>query len=301
MAPLADFILAHVPLPTLPYYLTSYVKGKTPLSTPWEVFPTLLAYLVIIFSTQAFMKDRAPFRPQRLFQLHNVILSGGSLLLMVLILEEVIPMVFKNGVFFGMCSTDMWTSHLEFYYLVNYFFKYLELLDTVFLALKKKPLAFLHVFHHSATALLCYTQLNGKTSVQWIPISINLAVHVLMYYYYYATAGGAKIWWKKYLTTMQIVQFVIDLFAVYFATYNYYAANYFPHLPNFGTCAGTESAAVFGCLLLSSYLGLFIDFYIQTYKKPAKGKAVANGKANGKANGNGVANGKANGHASKSE
>lgn len=29
---------------------------------------------------------------------------------------------------------------MEFYYMVNYSFKYLELLDTVFLALKKKPL-----------------------------------------------------------------------------------------------------------------------------------------------------------------
>lgn len=61
-----------------------------------------------------------------------------------------------------------------------------------------------------------------------------------MYYYYYATAGGAKIWvsmsirqfpvetrayfklisapqWKKYLTTMQITQFVIDLLVTYFA------------------------------------------------------------------------------------
>jgi hypothetical protein len=29
---------------------------------------------------------------------------------------------------------------MEFYYMINYYFKYLELLDTVFLALKKKPL-----------------------------------------------------------------------------------------------------------------------------------------------------------------
>jgi hypothetical protein len=29
---------------------------------------------------------------------------------------------------------------MEFYYIVNYYFKYLELIDTVFLALKKKPM-----------------------------------------------------------------------------------------------------------------------------------------------------------------
>jgi len=264
------------------------------MSTPQEVFPTLAAYLVVIFGIQALMKNRSPYKLQFLFQTHNVILSAGSLLVLSLILEEVYPLYRQNGTFWAMCDINMWTSRLEFYYMINYCFKYLELLDTVFLALKKKPLAFLHVFHHSATALLCYTQLNGKTSVQWIPITINLAVHVVMYYYYYATAGGARIWWKKHLTTMQITQFVVDLFVVYFGTYSYYAATYFPSLPTYGTCAGTESAAVFGCLLLTSYLFLFINFYIQTYKAPIKGKkAIVNGKANGNgiANGNGVANG----------
>ncbi|KAH9849748.1 elongase of fatty acids ELO [Lenzites betulinus] len=283
MASLSDFLYDRLHLASLglPFHYTHYVPGKTLLSTPVEVFPTLAAYLVIIFSVQAWMKDRPAYRLQFLFRLHNAFLSSGSLLLVILMMEEVIPMYYQHGTFWALCHDDMWTSKLEFYYLINYYFKYIELIDTVFLALKKKPLAFLHVFHHSATALLCYTQLNGKTSVQWVPISINLTVHVIMYYYYYATAGGARIWWKKYLTTFQIIQFVIDLFVVYFATYSYYAANYFPHWPALGSCAGTENAAIFGCALLSSYLLLFIKFYIDTYNKPKGKKSVANGKANG--------------------
>lgn len=107
--------------------------------------------------------------------------------------------------------------------------------------------------------------------------------------------------WKKYLTTMQIVQFLIDLVAVYFGSayhmrslpcqtdtdqyiaYSYFVATYWSgKFPAYGTCAGTPGAAVFGCVLLTSYLGLFINFYIQTYKKPtAKGKKTTmNGNGN---------------------
>ncbi|KAJ3988590.1 GNS1/SUR4 membrane protein [Lentinula detonsa] len=282
MAPLADFLLSVIPV-SLPPYLTSFIPGKTPLSTNTEVVTALASYLVIIFGIQAYKKNRQPQKLNTLFQAHNVILSSGSFLLLLLMLEEILPIAWKNGVYFGICASEAWTPRMEFYYMVNYYFKYLELLDTVFLAYKKKPLAFLHVFHHSATALLCYSQLGGKTSISWTVITLNLTVHVLMYYYYYATAGGKRIWWKKYLTSMQIVQFIIDLFIVYFGTWQHFAFRYQSHLPHVGDCAGSESAALFGCGLLTSYLGLFINFYIQTYKKPAKGSKATNGHANGKA------------------
>lgn len=70
-----------------------------------------------------------------------------------------------------------------------------------------------------------------------------------------------------------------------------------PWLPKTADCTGTENAAIFGCGLLSSYLGLFIEFFFRTYilkKVPtSKGKQApaANGHAK-HANGHGIANGK---------
>jgi fatty acid elongase 3 len=40
-------------------------------------------------------------------------------------------------------------------------------------------------------------------------------------------------------------------------------------MPNHGTCAGEEFAAIAGICILSSYLLLFISFYAATYRRPA--------------------------------
>ncbi|BGP12818.1 hypothetical protein JCM10213_008079 [Rhodosporidiobolus nylandii] len=270
-------LLQSLPLPSLPYNIEHWVPGSSPLSTHTEVFAAISFYLAVIFGGQAWMSGSKPYRFKPLFMLHNFLLSAGSALVLALMLEEIVPIVWKHGLFYAICADEAWTPRMETYYIINYFFKYWELFDTVFLVVKKKELQFLHVFHHTATAVLCYTQLNGRTSVSWVVITLNLFVHVLMYYYYFMTAAGYKIWWKRYLTTLQITQFVIDLFTVYFASYSYFSATYWPNFPTMGSCAGTEGAAIFGCALLTSYLFLFIAFYKKTYNaKKAAGASKVN-------------------------
>merc|ERR1711899_233763 len=100
-----------------------------------------------------------------------------------------------------------------------YFSKFIDLFDSVFFVLKKKfaHLSPLHVIHHSTLPFLCWwgPRLVGGGQSGFGPF-LNSGVHTLMYLYYLLAACGPALkpylWWKKYLTTIQLVQFVMVFF-----------------------------------------------------------------------------------------
>ncbi|NXA69812.1 ELOV2 protein, partial [Mohoua ochrocephala] len=147
-----------------------------------------------------------------------------------------------------------------------YFSKVIEFMDTIFFVLRKKSsqITFLHVYHHATMFNIWWCVLN------WIPCgqsffgpTLNSFIHVLMYSYYGLSVIPSMrkyLWWKKYLTQAQLIQFLL-------------------------TIVHTLSAAVkpcgfpFGCLMFqSSYMAtlvvLFINFYIKTYRKAPSRTAV---------------------------
>lgn len=97
-----------------------------------------------------------------------------------------------------------------------YFSKFIEFLDTIFFVLRKKnnQITTLHVIHHGCMPISVWFGVKfspgGHSSFFGF---LNTFVHIWMYSYYFLSALGPKVqrflWWKKYLTTLQMVQFIL--------------------------------------------------------------------------------------------
>lgn len=94
---------------------------------------------------------------------------------------------------------------------VFYVSKILDFLDTVFIIARGKwdQFIFLHVYHHlSVFPVQWIISTAGMDGDAWWPVFANAFIHVIMYYYYGLTTLGIKVSWGKYLTLMQMTQFV---------------------------------------------------------------------------------------------
>ncbi|KAJ7142873.1 GNS1/SUR4 family-domain-containing protein [Mycena epipterygia] len=189
--------------------------ARLPLQ-PISVLSALLAYLGTIYGTQIAMASRPPFQLKRTVQTYNLGVGGASLVLLLLIYAARNCAVGFPG---GDRECDVLvhpaltaSQTLETYYLFTYLTKYVELLDTVFLVLKKKPLRFIHVYHHAATIFMASTSLEGRNVFSWVVIAVNLFVHAIMYGWRAFGHGIVGIFgWGIPLTFLCLVEAISDL------------------------------------------------------------------------------------------
>ncbi|XP_054155277.1 elongation of very long chain fatty acids protein 7-like [Oppia nitens] len=103
---------------------------------------------------------------------------------------------------------------LGYLYLLS---KFMDWFDSVFFALRKKfsHLSLLHVYHHMSVPFFGWLIIKICPFIPglYLFIIMNTLIHFLMYGYYFLSSFGAGIqkylWWKRYITQLQLGQFII--------------------------------------------------------------------------------------------
>jgi hypothetical protein len=174
-------------------------------------------YLVMKFIPNL-MKSREAFKLQAVIKSYNIILMTINAFYFIFalrllnygieLLDMSIPSDEENSP-----NIQIEMKLLYFYHIT----KLIDYIETIFFALRKKTnqISFLHLYHHIFMVLLTWIGLwyrfNSKPGKLFI--LVNSFVHVVMYSYYFLSSFGPKIhkylWWKKYITQLQMIQFVI--------------------------------------------------------------------------------------------
>jgi len=217
------------------------------------VVPLVMSVLYLggIFVGVRVMRDREPFSCKAYmfaYNLYQTILNGWCVYSFVVeIIRNAYP-VWGNSIY----STNF---QMAFLIWIHYNNKYVELLDTLFMVLRKKSdqLSFLHVYHHVlliwAWWCVCRFACGGDA---YFGAMMNSLIHVVMYSYYLMASLNIPCPWKKYITQMQMVQFVVCFFSALF-------------------CLVTGSYPWYICLLqiyvMLNMFVLFFNFYRKAYSQ----------------------------------
>ncbi|XP_065912225.1 very long chain fatty acid elongase 4-like [Dysidea avara] len=137
-----------------------------------------------------------------------------------------------------------------------YFSKLVEFMDTLFFILRKKnnQISFLHVYHHASMPIVWWIGVKWAAGgCSCVQASINCFVHVIMYSYYFLSGLGPSVqkylWWKKYVTILQLVQFCL---IISHTSYAFFSGCQFP-----------RGIMYLNFFYVNSILFLFINFYIR--------------------------------------
>jgi fatty acid elongase 3 len=196
---------------------------------------------------------------------HNAALCLASLAMLAGVLRAIAVEVTATGSLAStLCNprgSEMSASLTHWLYLF-YLSKFWELVDTVILVLRGRPLTLLHVWHHTSVMFEMYSWLESNMALGVYGMVCNTLVHTFMYSYYCAALLKIRVPWKQALTSLQIVQFLVSFASL--VPYGYY----YRSTP--GGCTGGPGLAA-SVVCNGSFLALFVDFYRKTYTADADG------------------------------
>jgi len=246
----------------------------------WHHSLTLsLIYVLFISIGQKLMAKRPAFDLEQPMFLWNAGLAIFSIMGAIRMSPEFYHVLFNQGFQYSICTAGY--AHISvtgFWLKLFVFSKAAELIDTVFIVLRKRPLNFLHWYHHATVLVYCWHAFKDHTAAgRWF-IFMNYHVHAIMYTYYALRSRGWRFpkWFPMSITCMQIAQMVVGCFI---------AIRVFIAKCHGQFCQQTDSNLWFAFAIYLSYFLLFANFFYQAYfrqKRYDKPKKVQEHEKNGK-------------------
>lgn len=219
-------------------------------------------YAPLLFAVQHFMKNRKPFQLKGLYFTWNVMLSCLSGLgVSIFIIYDPLCLTIIN-----LSEAD---THPYVRACISIFSltKAIEFGDSFLLVLKKKPLRFLHVYHHLTVTLYCWHALKVSASFGHLFAFINLTIHSFMYLYFAIATLYPRhrflVTVSSYITVCQTTQMFVGMYLSFRVLFRASKGSMVP-------ATLEQENALFALLLYTSYAYLFILFYVERYIKNAR-------------------------------
>jgi len=240
----------------------------------WIPVVVSVVYAVTIFGIQSTMKERDPYDLKGLLGMWNALLSTFSVLGFVHTMPHLLHHLYVHGLYPSLCGQadlNYGQGAVGFWSMLFVFSKFPELIDTLFITLRKKRLMFLHWYHHITVLCYCWHSYGTQSSAGIWFIAMNYGVHGIMYWYYYRMAVGRKPSFPPpiFITLGQLSQMVVGIFCC--AMVHHYKSNG-------QVCHVTSENAIAGGLMYFSYFLLFLQFFVERFVFPPAKKTDADKK-----------------------
>lgn len=191
-----------------------FIPGVSFMSTYTEIMTVIAMYFLVVYALKDHVKRRGkPYDLKNFAIMFNFALSAMSAHLLYELVNVSYDLVSNNGLWSAVCDerAQHTTGPKTYMMTIIFYTKIFELADTVLLCLRGKATPFIHLYHHAITVFFAFLHLKEQTCLQWTMPIMNLAVHVVLYMYFALYDLGVNVWWKKYLTMMQVTQFYLTL------------------------------------------------------------------------------------------
>lgn len=231
---------------------------------PYTPIIAVTLYAISILLGKKAMETRKPFQWRRAMALWNLFLSLYSLLAFVRITPQLFHNLASDTLRTNLCAdpeASFGRGSVGLYIQSFVWSKFAELIDTLFIIVHKKPLIFLHWYHHVTVLLYTWDAYVTRAPGGPIFMSMNCAVHFIMYGYYFLMTIKAKPKWMNavFITVAQIAQMVVGVATAVMSFY------FFVTSEDERSCEITKSNLVSAFLMYGSYLFLFLQFFVKRY------------------------------------